>query len=328
MRKIKWGVLGTAMICERDTIPGMLLAENCELYAIAGRNPEKVADFIRKYGFEKGYDSYDALLADPAVEAVYIPLPNTLHHEWTIRALRAGKHVLCEKPLAPSAALAREMFDAARENGIYLMEAFAYQHSPYIAALKAELDAGTIGPVRYMESTFLTSDYGMGNIRMRRDSLGGALYDLGVYTSSLILRLLGDEPETIQGVASFSDQHIDLLTTAMLEYADGRKATLTCGMILPTDKDHSLHRFLIQGERGSIRSGSDFTFNGRGRLSYIVADLQGSETVRTVDVPHNYTLEVEQLGRCIAEGESPAVSPEFTLANARIIDGILASIRY
>lgn len=328
MRKIKWGVLGTAMICERDTIPGMLLADNCELYAVAGRNPEKVGRFVEKYGFERGYDSYDALLADPQVEAVYIPLPNTMHHEWTIKALRAKKHVLCEKPMAPSAVLAQEMFDAARENGVLLMEAFAYQHSPYLSALKAELDRGTIGAVRYMECTFLTSDYNMSNIRMRRDSLGGALYDLGVYNNSLILRMLGEEPQRVQAIASFSGEHIDLLTSAMLEYADGKRACLTCGMILPTEQNHVLNRFTIQGEKGTIRSGSDFNFNGCGKLSYIVADLEGNELAVTVDVPHNYRLEVEQLGRCIAGGEVPAVTQEFTLANARIIDRILEAMGY
>ena len=112
MRKIKWGVMGTAFICERSTFPGMLQAENCEMYAIAGRNMEKAERFKETYGFQKAYGSYEKLLADPKVEAVYIPLPNTMHYEWTIRALKSGKHVLCEKPLAPTEAQAEEMFKA------------------------------------------------------------------------------------------------------------------------------------------------------------------------------------------------------------------------
>ena len=194
MRKIKWGVMGTAFICERSTFPGMLQAENCEMYAIAGRNMEKAERFKETYGFQKAYGSYEKLLADPKVEAVYIPLPNTMHYEWTIRALKSGKHVLCEKPLAPTEAQAEEMFKAAEENHVYLMEAFAYQHSPYIAAVRKEIENGTIGDVRYMESAYITSDYDPKNIRMRRDTLGGCTYDLGVYNTSLILRILGDEP--------------------------------------------------------------------------------------------------------------------------------------
>ena len=167
MQKIKWGVLGTAGIAKEQTIPGMKEASNCEVYAIAGRNLEKAKEFQEMFGFEKAYGSYEELLQDPEVEAVYIPLPNTLHYEWTVKALEAKKHVLCEKPLAPSEEVARQMIEAAEKNGVLLMEAFAYLHSPFIKAVKAELDAKTIGDVVYMESTFITSDYDISNIRMR-----------------------------------------------------------------------------------------------------------------------------------------------------------------
>ena len=174
MRTVKWGVLGTAYIFERDTAEGMKQAENCELYAIAGRSMEKAEAFKEKYGFQKAYGSYEELLLDPQVEAVYIPLPNTMHYEWTIRALKAKKHVLCEKPLAPTAEEAQRMFETAREQKVFLMEAFAYQHSPYIAEIHKELENGTIGEVRYMEAALITSDYGEKNIRMRRETLGGS----------------------------------------------------------------------------------------------------------------------------------------------------------
>lgn len=158
MRKIKWGVMSTAYIFERDTAEGMRQAENCELYAIAGRSMEKALAFKEKYGFEKAYGSYQELIDDPEVEAIYIPLPNTLHHEWTIKALKAKKHVLCEKPLAPTAKEAQEMFDVAKENGVHLMEAFAYQHSPFVKAMKEEIENGTIGEIRYVEGALITSD--------------------------------------------------------------------------------------------------------------------------------------------------------------------------
>lgn len=327
MKKVKWGILGTAGICEGCTIPGMLQADNCELYAIAGRSMEKAERFKEKYGFQKAYGSYEELIQDSEVEAVYIPLPNTMHYEWTIKALNNKLHVLCEKPLAPTAKQAEEMFKAAKENQVYLMEAFAYQHSPYIAAVKAEIDRGSIGDVRYIECAFITSDYDKSNIRMRKDSLGGCTYDLGVYTTSFILRMLPEEPEIIQAVSSFSEEGIDKYTSVLMEYADGKKAAFSCGMVLETNQDKRLDRFEIHGTKGSI-TGTKFEFNGTGDLSYIVKHADGREEVKTVSTPHNYRLEVEQLGRCITDNEQPAVSEEFSVNNAKMIDRILSEIGY
>ena len=327
MRKIKWGVMGTAYICERSTLPGMLQAGNCEMYAIAGRSREKAEQFKEKYGFTKAYDSYEELLKDPEVEAVYIPLPNTMHVDWTIRALESGKHVLCEKPLAPTEAEARKMFETAKQHNVYLMEAFAYQHSPYIATVREEIAKGTIGEVRYMESAYITSDYDHSNIRMRKEMLGGCTYDLGVYNTSLILRLLGDEPTKIQAIASFTEEGIDNCTSVLMEYAGGKKAAFTCGMVLETELNQHIDRFEIQGSKGTIK-GTGFQFNGDGELSYTVSLFDGTETVKTVQTPQNYRLEVEQLGRCVTGEETPAVTEAFSLANARMIDGILKEIRY
>ncbi|MCD7819689.1 MAG: Gfo/Idh/MocA family oxidoreductase [Lachnospiraceae bacterium] len=327
MEKVKWGVLGTAYICERSTLPGMLQADNCELYAIAGRSLEKAEAFREKYGFQKAYGNYDELLDDAEVQAVYIPLPNTLHYEWTIRALQHGKHVLCEKPLAPTAAQVEEMFRTARENGVYLMEAFAFQHSPYLAAVKEEIDKGSIGDVVYMESAYITSDYDISNIRMRKETLGGCTYDLGVYNTSLILRMLGEEPTGIHATASFFDGGPDKLTSVLMEYADGKRAAFTCGMALATEQNLHIDRFEIQGTAGSIR-GADFEFNGDGTLSFLLKTADGKEELRKVDTPQNYRLEAEQLGRCILEGETPAVTEEFSVTNVRIIDRILKEIGY
>ena len=327
MKKIKWGVLGTAYIFERDTAEGMRQAENCELYAIAGRSMDKAAHFKEKYGFSKAYGSYEELLHDPEVEAVYIPLPNTMHYAWTLKALEAKKHVLCEKPLAPTEREAREMFQTAKENGVLLMEAFAYQHSPFIAQVKQEIDAGTIGDVRYIEAALITSDYDGKNIRMRKSTLGGCTYDLGVYCSSLILRMLGKEPGKLNAVSSFSPEGIDLYTTVLMEYEDGVRASMDCGMVLATEKNAALDRFQIHGTRGSITA-VKFGFNAPGELSYVVRTFAGAEELKTVSVPQNYRLEVEQFGRCISQGETPGVTEEFSLANARTIDRILKCIQY
>lgn len=327
MRKIKWGVLGTAYIFERDTALGMQLAENCELYAIAGRNIDKAQNFKEKYGFEKAYGSYDELLNDSDIEAVYIPLPNDMHYEWTIRALEHKKHVLCEKPLAPTAKEAEEMFRTAKENGVYLMEAFAYQHSPYIKAVKSEIENGNIGDILYMEAALITSDYVKENIRMRKETFGGCTYDLGVYAISLIQSILGKEPKTIHAISSKNADGVDMYTTGIFEYESGAKASFDCGMVLATEKNSFLDRFQIHGTKGSISS-LNFNFNAPGKLTYVIKDFEGNEEIKAVDTPQNYRLEVEQLGRCIADGETPYLTEAFSVSLARTIDRVLKEIKY
>ena len=327
MRKVKWGVLGTAYIFERDTALGMRLADNCELTAVAGRNPKKADAFKKKYGFQRAYGSYEELLEDPEIEAVYIPLPNTLHYEWTIKALQHGKHVLCEKPLAPTAKEAEEMFRTAKENHVYLMEAFAYQHSPFVKAVKKEIESGTIGDIRYMEAALITSDYLKSNIRMRRETFGGCTYDLGVYAISLIQTMLGQEPETVKAISSFNEDRIDVYTTGIFEYAGGAKASFDCGLALATEKNASLDRFQIHGTKGSISS-VNFGFNRPGKLSYQIQTFDGREDFKIVEVPQNYQLEVEQMGRCIIDGETPYITEDFSVSLARTIDRVLKEIGY
>lgn len=327
MRKIKWGVLGTAYIFERDTAEGMRQAENCELYAIAGRNREKAEQFKEKYGFVKAYGSYHELLEDPEVEAVYLPLPNNMHKEWAIKAMKAGKHVLCEKPLAPSAEDAAEMFAIARENHVFLMEAFAYLHSPFVEEISREIERGAIGDIRYAEAALVTSDYDSSNIRMRRDTFGGSVYDIGVYSCSLLLRMLGGTPKEVKAVSTFSEEKIDMFTSVLLEFDKGAKAHFNCGMVLATERNSSLDRFQIHGTKGSIEA-LDFWFNAPGTLSYRLKTFDGIDTVKHVECRNNYRLEVEQLGRCIAEGEAPLVSEELTMSIARTIDRVLKEIHY
>ena len=322
MRKIGWGVLGTADIAHGATIPGMCRAENCELVAIAGRSAEKAERFREEFGFRKAYEGYEKLLEDPEVEAVYIPLPNSLHAEWSIRALRAGKHVLCEKPLAPSEAEAREMFRVARENGVFLMEAFAYLHNPAVEAIRKELQSGTIGEIRMIDSAFIGGMRPDTDIRMRRETCGGALYDLGCYPVSLILWLTGREPDQVKAAARFSSQRIDLETSAMLCFGEDLTATAECAMLPDVGRLEWLH---ILGTKGEIHS--PMQFNQKGAISFTIARNGAMET-RTVLAENNYQLEVEQLGRCILGQETPRVSEAFSLRCARTLDRILREIGY
>lgn len=322
--KVKWGILGTANIARWGMIPGMKKADNCELYAIAGRSLEKANKYKEDYGFEKAYGSYDELLDDPEVQAVYIPLPNDIHIKWVKEALKKKKHVLCEKPLALNANEVKEMFDTARENGVYLMEAYAYLHSPYIARLKEDVKSGIIGEVDYMESAFITQGY-KEDFRLHKELGGGAMYDLGCYCTTMFLSLTDSDPVFVKADAEFSDLGVDLNTAAILKFENGIRASFNVGMILGENTNSRFDRLFIHGSKGSIRS--EVEYNQEGEVSYKIYTNDGV-IERKVTNPQNYSLEIEQMGRCILNEEKPLITEEFSLKNAKLIDTVLSEIGF
>ena len=324
MEKVKWGILGTANVASWGTIPGMKLAQYCDMYAIAGRNPEKAKLFAEKFGFQKAYGSYDELLADPVVQAVYVPLPNDLHKPWVIKALQAGKHVLCEKPLALNADEVRDMFTAAKENGVILMEAYAYLHSPYVESLVNDVKSGIIGDVDFIDTAFVTQGY-TEDFRLHREFGGGAMYDLGCYCTTMILSLIDSEVSSVRASAEFTDLGVDMLTTALLHFTNGARASFTVGMNLGVGTNSRFDRLYIHGSKGAIRS--DVEYNQEGTLRYEIRTAEG-RTEREVFVPQNYSLEIEQLNRCILEGEKPHITEAFSVTNAELIDRVLREIGY
>ena len=319
--KINWGVLGTARIGFEQTIPAMLEVENCNLYGIAGRNREKVDAFKEKFGFQKAYYSLEEMLADDQIQAVYIPLPNSLHKEWVIKAAQSGKHVLCEKPLAENEKDIKEMIDACVKAGVIFMEAFAYLHSPVISEIKSVLDSGRIGDITFMETVFFTPDNGEQDIRMNRETLGGSVYDLGCYNISLILTMIGEEPEYVKAMAHYTKKGIDDFASAYFEFASGKRACFSTGMCNSQRGD----RFFIYGTKGKIEA--DYHFNVPGVSKYYI-EIDNKREECFAFSTNNYGLEVEQLGNCIIKGEKPKVSHEFSLANGRTIDKVLEAMGY
>ncbi len=324
MQKVKWGILGTANIARWGTIPGMKQAVNCELYAIAGRNPEKAETYKNEYGFEKAYGSYDELIEDKDVQAIYIPLPNDLHLKYVKAALQHGKHVLCEKPLGLNADEVREMFATARENGVYLMEAYAYLHSPYVESLKNDVKSGIIGDIDYIESAFITQGY-KEDFRLHKEHGGGAMYDLGCYCTTMILSLIDSEPSFVKASAEYSDLGVDLNTAAIIRFQNGARASFNVGMILGENTNSRFDRLFIHGTKGSIRS--DVEYNQEGKVSYKVFTKDGV-TESIISVPQNYSLEIEQLSRCILYGETPFITPEFSIKNAELMDKVFEEIGF
>ena len=324
MAKIKWGVLGTANIARGCTIPGMKLAEDCELYAIAGRSLEKAESFKQEFGFQKAYGSYEELIADKDVQAVYIPLPNNLHLEWVKKALNSGKHVICEKPLALNADEAKEMFETAKANNVYLMEAYAYLHSPYIDSLKKDIASGIIGDVDYIETAFVTQGY-KEDIRLHKDLGGGAMYDLGCYCTTMILSLIDSKPEYVKAIAEFTDLGVDSMTSAIMRFQNGVRAAFNVGMILGENTNSRYDRLYIHGTKGSIRS--DVEYNQQGEASYKIF-TQDRVIERKVNIPQNYSLEIAQMCRCINGEDTPHVTPEFSINNAELMDKVFMEIGY
>lgn len=329
IRPVKWGVLGTAGIAAGCTIPGMLQTESCELWAVAGRSLEKAEAFRERFGFKKAYQGYDALLADSEVEAVYIPLPNDIHCEWVIKALRAKKHVLCEKPAAMNEAELREMFRAAKENGVILMEAFAYLHSPFMAKLKQVTAAGEIGKIDYIDTAFLTQGYSE-DFRLHKEQGGGGIYDVGCYCTTMILSLTDSPAKDVSVSAELDSTGVDHMASVLLRLEDGTRASFHAGMVLGEDTCDRYDRLFIHGSKGYIRSAAEY--NGEGMLSFdvTVKNERGERITRTETVAcgSNYSMELAQMNACIRGQAKPHISEAFSIQNMRLLDRILDAAGY
>jgi predicted dehydrogenase len=248
---LRIGILGCANIARqfaRDVAPSPAL----RIVAVASRNAATAQAFASAHAIERHHASYDALLDDAGVDAIYLPLPNSLHAEWAIKAARQGKHVLCEKPLALTLAEARAMFDAARRNGVMLLEAYPYWFQPQTGRLVELLQSGAIGTVRSVQASFgFTLSNPASNIRLDPALGGGALLDAGSYPASLIRLVMGEAPASVRADARWTaggpERGVDLALAATLHYADGRVAQFSCAM------DTALHRRAhIVGSHGVI----------------------------------------------------------------------------
>ena len=321
--KVQWGVLGCAAIARVRTIPGLLSADNASLYAVASRNLEKAQEMAAQFQAQRAYGSYEELLADPQVQAVYIPLPNSMHCEWVEKAAAAGKHILCEKPLAMDAAQAEHMFEVCRENNVLLMEAFAYRHSPLVQNVRALIEEGVIGKVLYLESHLTDVLTDMSNIRMNSSLGGGAFYDMACYDINVITYLTGKEPVQVKAIPQMNPEYgVDAANVMIMQFDDGALATAYSSL-----NSYPRGYYCIVGDKGRIEVPCNF--NCRGLVSFSVFTEGHTDNVEILDevcttytvmCPQNYMLEIEQFGRCILEGEKPLVDREETLRNARVLD--------
>jgi xylose dehydrogenase (NAD/NADP) len=308
---VKWGILSTADI-NRKLVPGAKASPKVDLVAIASRDRERAESFAREWSIERAYGSYEELLADPEVEAVYIPLPNTLHCEWTIRAVDAGKHVLCEKPMSRHPAGVEAAFDAAERNGRLLTEAFMYRHNPQTARLKELIDAGTIGELRLVRSTFSYSLYDVENIRLRTDVEGGALMDVGCYCVSGS-RLLAGEPERVSGTAWVGETGTDWVFAATMRFPGDVLALFDCGTALP-ERD----------ELEAIGSEGSLFVDDPWHCNRPVIELRRDDQVEGIEVAYedSYRLELENLSDAIRGEGHLLLGREDALGQARALEAL------
>jgi len=317
--KVNWGIISCAGIAESSVIPGILSANNAQLYAISSRGTEKLEEFRKKFNPVKAYQSYDELLDDPEVDAVYIPLPNGLHCEWTIKAAEKKKHILCEKPMGISAEEVKLMKEVCDKNGVLLMEAFAYRHSPLTLKVKELVDKGTIGAIKFMESHFSFILNDMENVRLSSSLAGGATYDIGCYNINIIRYIIGAEPISIYATGEIGEKSgVDESSCIVMEFEGGIKAVSYCSF-----RCSSRCEYTVVGEKGIISV--PVSFNTKGDTKIIIKKDSGTEEI-SIQCPDNYMLEVEQFGRCILQGEKPLLRFEDSINNARVIDETLKQL--
>jgi len=311
---VTWGILSTADI-NRKVIPGAKVSPKVDLAAVASRDSARAEEYAREWEIERAYGSYEALLEDSEIEAVYISLPNTLHCEWSVRALEAGKHVLCEKPLSRHTDEVDAAFDAADRSGRLLMEAFMYRHNPQTKRLKALVDEGAIGELRVIRSAFSYRLYDEDNIRLRTDLEGGALMDVGCYCVSGS-RLLGGEPETVYGRAWVGPTGTDWVFAGMLGFPGDVIATFDCGTAL-SERD----------ELEAIGSEGSLFVDDPWHCIVPGIELRRGDNVERIDVEHadSYRLELENLSDAIRGEAEPLLGREDALAQARALQGLHAS---
>jgi predicted dehydrogenase len=322
-RKVNWGVLGYARIAREALIPAMRRSSNSEFFAIASRDEGKLADCRSRFGEVRGYRDYRALLKDPDVEAVYIPLPNSLHREWTIQAAEHGKHVLCEKPLGLNVAECQSMVAACKANGVILMEAFMYRYSERTRQVREVLKGGALGEVKYVGSTFRFFLTNPASIKLKPELGGGSLYDVGCYPINfcgwVADAVAGVEPGAARAVsvsAEFVRQAgVDLCFSGALTYDSGLVASLNCGF-----NAHKRVYSEIVGTQGVLEIPDTF-FDNAGVLTLQTGEKRAEIAVAESD---RYRSEVEDFADAVRTGRPPLFGLAETLRNAEVLDRFLA----
>jgi xylose dehydrogenase (NAD/NADP) len=331
-QRLRIGILGTANIA-RSFVKGVQTSERVAVTAVASRNADKAASFAAELAIARHFDSYEALLADRDIDAIYNPLPNSLHAEWSIAAARAGKHVLCEKPLAASAAEARAVFEAGRRHGVQVVEGFPYLAQPQTLKMRELIADGAIGHLKLIQASFGYTLADPGNIRLSAALAGGALMDVGVYPVSLIRIVAGERAVRVQAIAHWTrgdgreGAGVDGALAATLEFANGLLAQVTCSF------DSALHRqALIVGSAGVIQTTfSNHTSVERPGFLILRAGIGASAVDGKIETPpiNGFLAEAESFEASVRGGPARWVgaTPQESIDIMMTLDALLRSAR-
>jgi predicted dehydrogenase len=316
---LRIGILGAARIAPMAVVRPARDVPGATIAAVAARDGARARRFAAKHGIESAYGSYDELIADRSLDAVYVPLPNGLHRQWAIRALDAGKHVLCEKPLAANAVEAREMAAAATRNDRVLFEAFHYRYHPLARRMREIVCSGELGRIRHVEATFCVPIPIPGDIRYRYDLAGGATMDTGCYAISLVRLLAGAEPTVVAADALLSSPQVDRRMEAELRFADGRSGRILCSMFSRTLLKAQA---IVRGDDAEMRVTNPVAphlfhrLRVKGRDGHRVERLDGDAT---------YTHQLRAFVAAVRAGEPFETGPADAVANMEVIDAVYRS---
>jgi predicted dehydrogenase len=317
---LRWGVLSTARILD-ELLPGFAASPHAELAAIASRDAERAARYAAAKAIPTAYGSYEALLADDSIDCVYVPLPNALHREWAAAALEAGKHVLCEKPLTPSAEEAAELFDLARERGLVLMEAFMYRHHPKTRLLRGVVRDGRIGAPLLVRMKFhFEVEEPATDIRYRPEMAGGALRDVGCYCVSMASFLADSAPVQVGGSARQADSGVDETFVGTMLFEDGMLATFDCGMASPLEVGVE-----VVGSDGKAVVEMPWYAHLEPHSIRVLGDGAAEELAASGD--NAYRLELENFCAAVRGEGQPAIPAAETVRNLETIERLFEAAR-
>ena len=317
---VRWGILGCSRIASTKVIPALMRAANATVVAVASRTPARAASIAREFGIAQTADGYDDLLSRDDIDVVYISVPNSLHAEWTIRAVEGGKHVLCEKPAAHSMPACVEMTAAAHARSRLFMEGLMYRFHPQHQLVKKTIEAGDIGEVRLIRASF-SFPFGSRHSTIRLDGAlrGGALLDVGCYTVDVCRWLMGGEPVAAYArLTSSPNVDVDTSCVAVLEFDDDRS-----GLIDASFSMFRRHRYEVVGSLGMIDVPDAFVPGGSTTVRVITQS--GVARVESFEPVDQCQLEVEHFSECVRSGADPFIRPSDSCSNARALDALRAS---
>lgn len=322
MTSLRFGILSTARVAARRVVPAIHKAHNARALAMASRDALKAQTFAAQHQIAKAYGSYETLLADDEIDAVYIPLPNALHREWTVKAAQAGKHVLCEKPFAANAREADDMIAACEANGVLLMEAFMYRFHPQTMKVKELVDGGQLGALRLVRAVFGFTIVPEGNFRLNELLAGGCLLDVGTYCVNVARTLIGAEPREVVALAQFgAHSRVDEMMAGVLQFSQGVMSSFECSFTMP----YRAHYEVI-GERGRIEVPMPFITNNR-ETHIVVHDPDDRIETFKFPVVDPYQLMIEHFAACALHGLPLRYPPSDARAQMRVLDALHESAR-